>query len=395
MRRCPRRRKGAPAVADGTTVRLHQPAGGQAEQAVVEVVAPERVDKRRMCTVQSDVFSMAVVLWECLAGRRLFRGDEAIDTLQEVVSSHIPRLRLLGAQVPPALDDAIMRGLSRDLHVRYATAQEFAEAIAEGAGRTNIGTDADVARVVDAVFGPRLGIRHEQVRSIVGPDVANELFARTGIEPRPAPPPNEVIPQPMLYASIAPAAPSERYAFGNLNDSFTGASPLQKASLAMVAAIAGGVAIAIFALGALFFRLHTPTPDPVTTTPVSSAMTDQAPATRKVIVPLPFPASHVTFDDTERDLDPPANVASFDVDASTGLRHRLVAIGANGSRAEGFVKEVDGLATQEDGFATYGPAVAAATTTAAPAQTPATHRSHPKPKNKGTTTRHDGFTKLQ
>ncbi|MEO8800123.1 MAG: serine/threonine-protein kinase [Polyangiaceae bacterium] len=357
-------------------------------------LAPERVDKRRMCTVQSDVFSMAVVLWECLAGRRLFRGDEAIDTLQEVISAHIPRLRLLGAQVPAALDDAIMRGLSRDLHTRYATAQDFAQAIAQGAGRANIGTDADVARVVDAVFGPRLGIRHELVRSIVGLEVANELFARTHIEPRPAPPPNEVLPQPMLYASIAPAAPSARYAFGNLNDSLPSASPLQKASLPMIGAIAGGVAIAIFALGALFFRFHKPTPEHVTTPPISTTVTDQSPAlptTRKVVVPLPFVASHVTFDDTERDLDPPSNVTSFDVPTSSGLRHRLVVVAASGARAEGFVHEVDGLTAQEDGFTTYGPAAASASAS----EHPPAVKHHPRPKPKRSTTRHDGFTKLQ
>ena len=28
---------------------------------------------------------MGVVLWECLAGRRLFRSEEAVDTLEEVM----------------------------------------------------------------------------------------------------------------------------------------------------------------------------------------------------------------------------------------------------------------------------------------------------------------------
>src|SRR6185295_1025633 len=66
------------------TTRTHEVKGKLA------YLAPERIDKRRVCTLQSDVFSMAVVLWECLAGRRLFRGDEAIETLQEVVSGPIP-----------------------------------------------------------------------------------------------------------------------------------------------------------------------------------------------------------------------------------------------------------------------------------------------------------------
>ncbi len=69
------------------TTRTHEVKGKLA------YLAPERIDKRRVCTVQSDVFSMAVVLWECFAGRRLFRGDEPVDVLQAVMSAPIPTLR--------------------------------------------------------------------------------------------------------------------------------------------------------------------------------------------------------------------------------------------------------------------------------------------------------------
>ena len=94
------------------TTRTHEVKGKLA------YLAPERVDKRRTCTVQSDVFSMAVVVWECFAGRRLFRGDEAVDVLQEVMSAPIPTLEQIGAHVPRAVDDVIARALSRDLDTR-------------------------------------------------------------------------------------------------------------------------------------------------------------------------------------------------------------------------------------------------------------------------------------
>ncbi|WP_394844657.1 serine/threonine protein kinase [Pendulispora brunnea] len=181
-------------------------------------LAPERIDKRRICTKQSDIFSMAVVLWECLAGRRLFRGDEAIDTLHEVMEAPIPRLRQLGADIPAALDEAVARGLSRDLSVRYASAAEFAQAIERGAGPANVGTAADVARVIAAVFGATLRHRHQEVRSAVGEEAAEHLLKATGITPRPPPPPNMPLSTPALYAAVAPPAPSERYAYGNVRD---------------------------------------------------------------------------------------------------------------------------------------------------------------------------------
>ncbi|MEO7111339.1 MAG: serine/threonine-protein kinase [Polyangiaceae bacterium] len=361
-------------------------------------LAPERIDKRRICTVQSDVFSMAVVLWECLAGRRLFRGDEAIDTLQEVMSAHIPKLRLLGANLPPALDDAIARGLSRDLAIRYATADDFARAIATAAGKSNIGTDADVARVVDAVFGARLGQRHEQVRAVVGDDAAKTLFERSEIIPRPAPE-NAVAPSSQLYASIAPPAPSARYAFGNLNDSLPLQNETPKVPWQLVAAVAGGAAIALIGLLALFLRYRAHEPDLAANpsgTPSASATTSEAPqiaaapTSRHVVVPLPFVAVHVQFDDLDRSLNPPADVCAFDVPAASGVRHRVVVIAADGTHAEGFAREVDGVASPESGFAIQQ-AVAAHTNPVTPPPAPAHHR-HAAPRS---TTTQDGFTRIK
>ena len=181
-------------------------------------LAPERVDKRRICTQQSDIFSMAVVLWECLAGRRLFRGEEAVDTLEEVMHAPIPRLRQLGAHVPPGLDDAIARALSRDLAVRFKSAAEFAFAIERGAGRGNIGTPRDVAEVVEVVFGGRLRLRHQQLRGVLGTDLTSRVLAGSNWPERPPNNAEPLVPSPHLLASISPAAPTQRYAFGGLKD---------------------------------------------------------------------------------------------------------------------------------------------------------------------------------
>ena len=61
--------------------------------------------------------------------------------------------------VPRPLDDVIARALSRDLDTRYATALALAQAIERAAGPENIGTHADVARLMEAVFGARMAVR--------------------------------------------------------------------------------------------------------------------------------------------------------------------------------------------------------------------------------------------
>ena len=235
-------------------------------------LAPERVDKRRTCTRQSDVFSMGVVLWECLAGRRLFRGEEAVDTLEEVMHAPIPRLRQLGAHVPPALDDALARALSRDLTIRYKTAEEFAIAIERGAGRGNIGTPRDVAEVVEVVFGGRLRLRHQQLRGVLGADVATRVLAGSNLAERPPDATEPLVPSPHLLASIAPAAPTQRYAFGGLRD-----IPLRRERRWLVPLLVGtGTGVIIGSLGIGVLASHRPSAVP-TGTPIGTTSSEPAP----------------------------------------------------------------------------------------------------------------------
>ena len=190
------------------TTRTHEVKGKLA------YLAPERVDRRRLCTAQSDVFSMAVVLWECFAGRRLFRGEEAVDVLQEVMTGYIPTLAEIGAQLPRSLDDVISRALSRDLEVRYATAADFAKAIQGAVGPDQIGTHLDVARLMEAIFGARMAARQEQVREAIGSADLEDLLRDSGLQAR-EPMSLGGLPTGQLLAELAPPAPTERYALAD------------------------------------------------------------------------------------------------------------------------------------------------------------------------------------
>ncbi len=205
-------------------------------------LAPERVDRRRACTVQSDVFSMAVVLWECLAGRRLFRGEEALDTLDEVMNSNIPRLRQLGADVPVAFDEALAKGLERDLARRWKTADELRLALERAAPKC-VGTAEEVARTIEAVFGARLRVRHQSLRAALGEEEAKDLFFRSHLPERPPPRAESLVPEASLLAKIAPEAPSGRYVLGSL-------PPVKKERRwAMPIAVGAFVGLAVGTLG--------------------------------------------------------------------------------------------------------------------------------------------------
>src|SRR5580658_275339 len=264
------------------TTRTHEVKGKLA------YLAPERIDKRRICTVQSDVFSMAVVLWECIAGRRLFRGDEAVDVLQEVMSAPIPTLKQIGAQVPRALDDVVARALSRDLETRYLTALDLAQAVERAAGPEGVGTHADVARLMEAIFGGRMALRQEHVRAAIGPSELTLLLRESGLPSRDRLSFADV-PTGQLLAELAPPAPTGRYALGTeLRVALANLRPRRIPWWGVGAVTAG---IVLGAALTLAFVARNPRQRPIVIHGAPAPVTSEppaAPAARKVVVSLPF-----------------------------------------------------------------------------------------------------------
>ena len=98
-------------------------------------MAPERI-LRRPIDGRSDLFSLGVVLWEMLVGRRLFRSATDTDTLRNVVEAPIPVPSALRPEIPASVDAVVMRALERDPADRYATGHEMADALEKVLGET-------------------------------------------------------------------------------------------------------------------------------------------------------------------------------------------------------------------------------------------------------------------
>ena len=90
-------------------------------------MSPEQVKNEAMDR-RSDVFSLAVVLWELLVGKALFEGDSIFAIAYAVDNQVIePPSKALGVALPLGLDAAVMNALDRDLTRRTPTAAAFAE----------------------------------------------------------------------------------------------------------------------------------------------------------------------------------------------------------------------------------------------------------------------------
>jgi serine/threonine protein kinase len=92
-------------------------------------IAPEQAAGHRELDGRVDVYSLAVVLYELLAGEPPFTGP----TTQAILTrrfTETPRpLRLVRETVPETVDHAIMKALARTPADRFPTAAEFARAL--------------------------------------------------------------------------------------------------------------------------------------------------------------------------------------------------------------------------------------------------------------------------
>ncbi|HEY1958656.1 MAG TPA: serine/threonine-protein kinase, partial [Polyangiaceae bacterium] len=88
-------------------------------------MAPEYMRGEAAVDRRADVFALGVVLWEALAGRRLFRGANDAETIEKVQRAEVPPID--GA--PGALVAVAARALARECAARFATAEEMRVAL--------------------------------------------------------------------------------------------------------------------------------------------------------------------------------------------------------------------------------------------------------------------------
>lgn len=93
-------------------------------------MSPEQIKNGAMDR-RSDIFSLAVVLWEMLTHTSMFEGDSIYAIVYSVENQTIAPPSTIAGALPFGLDAAVLNGLERDLDRRTPTAAAFAEQLEE------------------------------------------------------------------------------------------------------------------------------------------------------------------------------------------------------------------------------------------------------------------------
>ncbi|MEE9384968.1 MAG: protein kinase [Nannocystaceae bacterium] len=113
---------------------VHQPdAQGDKEQTLkgkVAYMSPEQVHGRTVDR-RADIYSLGVVMYECLLGKLIFRHPDHIQALERVRSEPLGAVRHAAPQVSTQLAAIVDRALARDVHARYPSARHLAGDLAK------------------------------------------------------------------------------------------------------------------------------------------------------------------------------------------------------------------------------------------------------------------------
>ncbi len=97
-------------------------------------------------SAQSDIFGVGIVLWEALAGRKLFDGDGPLEILDRVREANVPDLTEFRPDAPSHLHAAVHKALRREPNGRFSSAKTMVRALANILRMTPESTSADVLR---------------------------------------------------------------------------------------------------------------------------------------------------------------------------------------------------------------------------------------------------------
>jgi len=126
---------GRPMVADfGIALAVSAAAGGRMTETGLSLgtphyMSPEQATADRDITARSDIYSLASVLYEMLAGEPPHLGNSAQQIIMKIVTDVARPVTELRKSTPPHVADALAVALEKLPADRFATARDFADAL--------------------------------------------------------------------------------------------------------------------------------------------------------------------------------------------------------------------------------------------------------------------------
>jgi serine/threonine-protein kinase len=181
-------------------------------------------------TAASDLYSAGVVLYEMLTGKTPFTGDTPIEIAMKHLNDTPRPPSELRPEIPPELDQIVLRSLAKDQHERYETAEEFsADLDRVEAGLPVAPETAAAATMILAGEGATQVLPSDATR-VLPPSPAAPVRRPPAYPPdygyRPPPKRRRWVPWLLALLFVAAAAAAGWYVYQRVSDQLASSKPV-------------------------------------------------------------------------------------------------------------------------------------------------------------------------
>jgi len=74
---------------------------------------------------RSDLYSCGVILYRTITGINPFKGDNQIETIQNIIKLEAPPPSFIASHIPAELDEIVLRAIRKDREKRYQSCKDF------------------------------------------------------------------------------------------------------------------------------------------------------------------------------------------------------------------------------------------------------------------------------
>jgi serine/threonine protein kinase len=175
-----------------------------------EYMSPEHAQGGRV-DYRSDIYALGCVIFEIFAGRALFQGSSAIDTLRRHLHEPLPFTNDAGPLVPEPLVPVLTRALAKKPDERYSSVADLVEdmraARAATALHAVLGDEYPLAELIASPTPPP---------ALEAPPSLDGVGPTRALTPKPRPSGPRPLPAPPRRGWIAPAGAAALVAVGAL-----------------------------------------------------------------------------------------------------------------------------------------------------------------------------------
>ncbi|MCG8607336.1 serine/threonine protein kinase [bacterium] len=143
-------------LSQSTQLTLNGMVLGTPEYMSPEQALGEEIDNR------SDIYSLGVVIYQCLTGQLPFQSDTVAGTIYKIVNEPPKPLHKIRSDIPDEMDPVVLRSLEKQANKRYPNCKELIDALRYHPPKENAATLAFEAPVAAAEVGQAVRLRRKK-----------------------------------------------------------------------------------------------------------------------------------------------------------------------------------------------------------------------------------------